>query len=63
PAGGDDGGRPAALGAACVHAGPYGTRSSTLLRLPASGPPELRYTAGPPCTHPPLSADPFWSAG
>jgi uncharacterized protein with NRDE domain len=34
----------------CVHAGPYGTRSSTLLRTGAS--PELRYAEGPPCRAP-----------
>jgi uncharacterized protein with NRDE domain len=31
----------------CVHAGQYGTRSSTLLRTGAR--PELRYADGPPC--------------
>jgi uncharacterized protein with NRDE domain len=39
-----------ALAATCVHAGGYGTRSSTLLRTGAS--PELRYASGAPCTHP-----------
>lgn len=33
----------------CVHADPYGTRSSTLLRLGESGR-ELRYADGPPCS-------------
>ena len=37
-----------ALSATCVHAGGYGTRSSTLLRTGAS--PELRYASGAPCT-------------
>ncbi len=37
------------LAATCVHAGGYGTRSSTLLRTGAS--PELRYASGAPCTH------------
>ena len=31
----------------CVHAGEYGTRSSTLLRIGAR--PELRHAEGPPC--------------
>jgi uncharacterized protein with NRDE domain len=31
----------------CVHAGEYGTRSSTLLRIGAR--PELHYADGPPC--------------
>lgn len=35
------------LRAACVHAGAYGTRSSTLLRLGEA--PVLRYADGPPC--------------
>jgi len=38
------------LGAACVHHGGYGTRSSTLLRIdgdPARS--ELRFSDGPPC--------------
>lgn len=37
------------LGAACVHAGRYGTRSSTLLRLGAAGP-VLLHAEGPPCS-------------
>ncbi len=40
-----------ALAATCVHAGAYGTQSSTLLRMdapPGSG--ELRYLEGTPCT-------------
>jgi uncharacterized protein with NRDE domain len=42
-----------ALGAACIHAGAYGTRSSTLLRLGARpGAGELRYAEGPPCATP-----------
>ena len=45
---GHDGEAP--LGAACVHHGGYGTRSSTLLRIdddPARS--ELRFADGPPC--------------
>jgi len=36
------------LAATCVHAGHYGTRSSTLLRLGAES--ELRHADGAPCT-------------
>ena len=46
---GHEGGSP--LGAACVHHGGYGTRSSTLLRIdedPARS--ELQFADGPPCT-------------
>jgi uncharacterized protein with NRDE domain len=39
------------LGASCIHAGAYGTRSSTLLELGARpGAGELRQAEGPPCT-------------
>ena len=38
------------IDSACVHAGPYGTRSSTLL-LGGEGPGELRFAAGAPCQH------------
>ena len=38
------------LESTCVHAGAYGTRSSTLLRLGAD--PALRYADGPPCEAP-----------
>jgi uncharacterized protein with NRDE domain len=40
-----------AVDAACVHAGPYGTRSSTLLRVGGSDAGELRFAAGAPCQH------------
>jgi len=43
----------APLESTCIHAGPYGTRSSTLLRRGAR--PEqdvLRFASGPPCSHP-----------
>lgn len=43
---GHDGGDP--LASTCVHAGQYGTRSSTLLRLGRE--PELRHAGGAPCT-------------
>ncbi len=41
-----------AQGAACVHAGSYGTRSSTLLRLGSADGGELRFAAGAPCQSP-----------
>ena len=37
------------LDATCVHAGSYGTRSSTLLRIGRD--PSLHYADGPPCQH------------
>jgi hypothetical protein len=39
------------LASACVHAGGFGTRSSTLLRLGPTGP-RLLHAEGPPCTTP-----------
>jgi uncharacterized protein with NRDE domain len=44
-------GRPPATLAACVHAGPYGTRSSSIVIVPAGpAPPRIRVADGPPCT-------------
>jgi uncharacterized protein with NRDE domain len=40
-----------AIDSACVHAGPYGTRSSILLRLGGEGRGELRFADGAPCEH------------
>jgi uncharacterized protein with NRDE domain len=42
---------PAAIEAACVHAGPYGTRSSTIVVLPAQSehPPMVLFADGAPC--------------
>jgi uncharacterized protein with NRDE domain len=47
--------------ACCVHAEQYGTRSSMLIRLPASPskPPEIWASDGAACTHPLLKAAPF----
>lgn len=43
--------RPPALEATCVHAGPYGTRSSTIVLVGAApAPPAVHYTDGAPCT-------------
>jgi uncharacterized protein with NRDE domain len=39
-----------ALEDTCIHAGPYGTRSSTLLRS-GVGAGEFRFASGPPCRH------------
>ncbi|MES3517085.1 MAG: NRDE family protein [Natronomonas sp.] len=36
----------------CVHGDSFGTRSSSLLCLPRSGPPVYDYADGPPCTTP-----------
>jgi uncharacterized protein with NRDE domain len=36
--------------ALCVHAGEYGTRSSTIVITPANAAPKIWYTEGPPCT-------------
>ncbi|MCC7108807.1 MAG: NRDE family protein [Deltaproteobacteria bacterium] len=53
--------RPPETEANCVHAGPYGTRSSSVLwvaRAPAR--PRLWVSDGPPCTHELLSRDALW---
>jgi uncharacterized protein with NRDE domain len=54
--------RPESL-AACVHTDDYGTRSSTLIRVPAreSDLPEVLYTDGHPCTAPFSDAGPLWT--
>src|SRR5579859_1693816 len=44
--------RPLETEAACVHAGPYGTRSSTIVLVPPQGLPKVLCTDGPPCTSP-----------
>jgi uncharacterized protein with NRDE domain len=47
-----DDGRPLPLEAACVHAGPYGTRSSSVVLVPdGRGAPRVFASDGPPCTH------------
>jgi uncharacterized protein with NRDE domain len=47
--------------ACCVHADEYGTRSSMLIRVPASPskPPQVWASDGAACTHPLLRAAPF----
>ncbi|MGE4054151.1 MAG: NRDE family protein [Vicinamibacterales bacterium] len=44
--------RPLETGAACVHAGPYGTRSAQIVVVSDRGAPRIRFTAGPSCTNP-----------
>jgi uncharacterized protein with NRDE domain len=53
--------RPETL-AACVHTDDYGTRSSTLIRVPADPDrrPEVRYAEGHPCTAPFIDATAWW---
>jgi uncharacterized protein with NRDE domain len=41
-----------AIDSCCVHAGPYGTRSSTLLRVGGDDGGELRFADGAPCRQP-----------
>jgi uncharacterized protein with NRDE domain len=43
---------PDALGAICVHAGPFGTRCSSLLFLDEAGRWRHWFAAGPPCQKP-----------
>jgi uncharacterized protein with NRDE domain len=44
--------RPLETSAACVHAGPYGTRSAQIVIVSDHGAPRIRFTAGPSCTSP-----------
>ncbi|MHB8420329.1 MAG: NRDE family protein [Myxococcales bacterium] len=54
--------RPAETHAACVHAGPYGTRSSMIVLVPRArkAPPDVRFAPGPPCTTAFETADDRW---
>ena len=54
--------RPLETHAACVHAGPYGTRSSELVLVPGepARPPRLAYSRGPPCLFPFVDASRRW---
>lgn len=51
PHGAEGSSRPLASEAACVHAGPYGTRSSSIVLVPrnAGALPIVRVAPGPPC--------------
>jgi uncharacterized protein with NRDE domain len=44
--------RPRETEACCVHAGPYGTRSSTIVIAKPGERPRVWTSDGPPCTHP-----------
>ncbi|MHB8594452.1 MAG: NRDE family protein [Acidimicrobiales bacterium] len=54
--------RPVDTLACCVHGDAYGTRSSTLVVVPAehTAMPAVRYTDGPPCTSATIDAGPLW---
>ena len=56
--------RPLQLSAACVHTGHYGTRSATLIVIPAASDamPRVYYADGPPCITPLKDASQLWSA-
>src|SRR5260370_30919233 len=56
--------RPLQLSAACVHTEHYGTRSATLIVIPAasSAMPRGYYSDRPPCTTPLQDASQLWSA-
>jgi uncharacterized protein with NRDE domain len=43
---------PRGTGAACVHAGSYGTRSAQIVIVPDRGAPRIRFTSGPSCENP-----------
>jgi uncharacterized protein with NRDE domain len=53
--------RVAARQVACVHTGDYGTRSSLIVVVPASGLPRLWSAGGPPCTTPFTSFSALWA--
>ena len=56
--------RPLQLSATCVHTGDYGTRSATLIVIPAASDalPRVCYADGPPCTTPLKDESQLWSA-
>ncbi len=53
--------RVAARQVACVHAGDYGTRSSLIVLVPATGRPRLWSAGGPPCTTPFAPFSTLWA--
>jgi len=70
PDGDDDSGvagfvRPRETEAACVHAGPYGTRSGAVVLVPAragaDARPRVWASDGPPCTHELVERTALWS--
>jgi uncharacterized protein with NRDE domain len=52
--------RPAALSAACVHADGYGTRSASVITVPAAGLPSVLVADGKPCQAPMRDASDLW---
>ncbi len=52
---------PAALSAACVHADGFGTRSSTIITVPAVGRPAMLVADGKPCITPMRDATALWT--
>jgi uncharacterized protein with NRDE domain len=46
---------------ACVHAGPFGTRTASIVVVPEAGRPRFHYTEGPPCRSALLDATPLWA--
>jgi len=55
--------KPVETEAACVHAGPYGTRSATIVVVPADRRPAIHNADGPPCTTPFTDVSHHWKAG
>jgi uncharacterized protein with NRDE domain len=53
--------RSVALGATCVHAGPYGTRSSSIIVVPTTGAPRVLFADGPPCEAPFEDRSALWA--
>jgi uncharacterized protein with NRDE domain len=55
--------RPVEADAACVHLDDYGTRSSTIVRVPVPrvSLPDVRFSDGPACMAPMRDANPLWS--
>ena len=54
--------RPAELSAACVHTASYETRSAMIVRVGATGRPQVRVADGPPCQAPFEDATALWTA-
>jgi len=56
--------RPPATESACVHAGPYGTRSATIVTVPAiAAAPRVEHASGAPCSVPFVDVSGLWSQG
>jgi uncharacterized protein with NRDE domain len=53
---------PASLTAACVHAEAYGTRSSSIITVPAAGRPAMLVADGRPCEVPMRDVSALWAA-